>query len=76
VRAQLDPLHTDTDREGLHCSFCGSLQQGTNGPPNLTLVASDDRSLDVGETLRSARTARGETLEQASRFTCIRIPYL
>jgi hypothetical protein len=32
--------------------------------------------LDVGKTLRSARTARGETLEQASHFTCIRIPYL
>lgn len=74
--AQLDQLHTETDREGLHCSFCGSLQGRTAEPPNLKLVPPEGRSLDVGETLRGARKARGETLEQAARFTRIRIPYL
>jgi len=74
--AQLDQLHTETDREGLHCSFCGSLQGRVAEPPTLKLVPPEGRSLDVGETLRSARRARGETLEQAARFTRIRIPYL
>lgn len=74
--AQLDQLHTETDREGLHCSFCGSLQGRVAEPPTLKLVPPEGRSLDMGETLRSARRARGETLEQAARFTRIRIPYL
>lgn len=74
--AQLDQLHTETDREGLHCSFCGSLQGRTAEAPNLKLVPSEGSALDVGEALRSARKARGETLEQAAHFTRIHIHYL
>ena len=33
-------------------------------------------SLDVGDELHDARLTRGETLEQASHFTQIRLPYL
>jgi hypothetical protein len=67
----------DTDRQGARCSFCGSPQEPPERTPDLKLVASsDDWTLDVGEMLRSARIARGETLEQASRFTRIRLPYL
>ena len=33
-------------------------------------------SLDIGDELHDARLTRGETLEQASHFTQIRLPYL
>ncbi len=74
--AQLDPMHMDTDREGLRCSFCGSPQVRTAKTPDLKLVPPDDWTPDVGEALRSARQARGETLEQAAHFTRIRLTYL
>jgi cytoskeletal protein RodZ len=47
------------------------------GQPELKLVRSDEGPCAGGlETLQSARRARGETLEQAARYTRIRLPYL
>lgn len=74
--AQLDPLHVETDHEGPHCSFCGSLQGRAAGRPDLKVVSSERSAPDVGKALRNARKARGESLEQASQFTRIRLPYL
>lgn len=73
--AQLDALHVDMDRTGAHCSFCGSTQRLPSGQPDLQLV-TPNWTPDLGETLRTARQARGETLEQAARFTQIRIHFL
>jgi hypothetical protein len=73
--AQLDKLHLDVGDDGPHCSFCGSPQDvdlatvGVAAPPS-------HRSAYVGETLRNGRILRGETLEQAARFTRIRLCYL
>jgi cytoskeleton protein RodZ len=76
--AQLDPAHLETDPEGARCAFCGAPQEETAVRPDLRLLAGegaagpDDR---LG-SLRTARVARGETLEQAAHFTNIRLSYL
>jgi cytoskeleton protein RodZ len=73
--AQLDRLHLDVGDDGPCCSFCGS-------PQDVDLAAVGEaasgshRSADVGDTLRNGRVVRGETLEQAARFTRIRLCYL
>lgn len=72
--AQLDPTHLESDPEGTRCAFCGAVQP-VAGPPNLMLLPRDDGDDDL-ESLRSARAARGETLEQAAHFTNIRLTYL
>jgi cytoskeletal protein RodZ len=49
-----------------------------SGRPDLKLLRSDDERATAEhlESLRSARVARGETLEQAAHFTNIRLSYL
>lgn len=69
--AHLDLLHLDVGSERASCSFCGTPQDAA-----ITARSPARRSLDVGETLRTGRVARGETLEQAARFTRIRPSYL
>jgi hypothetical protein len=72
--AQLDQLHVDVGDDGVRCCFCGAQQD-----PEPVLAGASHRSArsaDVGQTLRTGRMARGETLEQASRFTRIRPTYL
>ena len=71
--ARLDLLHLEMDAEGSHCSFCGSPQDVSIGDDR---TVPSRRSIDVGETLRRGRIVRGETLEQAARFTRIRLSYL
>src|SRR6478672_13121770 len=67
--ARLDAEHVDVAADGAHCTFCGATQrEATQLDPGM--------SLDVGDTLHDARLTRGETLEQASHFTRIQIPYL
>ena len=67
--ARLDAEHVDVAADGAHCTFCGATQrEATQFDPGV--------SLDVGGTLHDARLTRGETLEQASHFTHIQIPYL
>jgi len=67
--ARLDAEHVDVAADGAHCTFCGATQrEATQLDPGV--------SLDVGGTLHDARLTRGETLEQASHFTHIQIPYL
>ena len=67
--ARLDAEHVDLAADGSHCSFCGATQ-----PETAQLEAGV--SLDIGDALHDARLTRGETLEQASHFTHIQIPYL
>lgn len=67
--ARLDAEHVDIAADGSHCSFCGATQPET-APLDVGV------SLDVGDALHDARLTRGETLEQASHFTHIQIPYL
>ena len=73
--AQLDRLHLDVGDDGPHCSFCGSPQDVDLATVGVAASPSH-RSADVGETLRNGRIVRGETLEQAARFTRIRLRYL
>lgn len=73
--AQLDQLHLDVGDDGPHCSFCGSPQDVDLAMVGVAASPSH-RSADVGETLRNGRIVRGETLEQAARFTRIRLCYL
>jgi len=74
--AQLDQLHLDVGNDGPHCSFCGSQQDVDLVAAGVVVTASSPGSVDVGETLRNGRIVRGETLEQAARFTRIRLSYL
>jgi cytoskeleton protein RodZ len=69
--AQLDLLHLDVAPDRARCSFCGTPQDVQLADP-----APSAPSVDVGETLRHGREVRGETLEQAARFTRIRPSYL
>ena len=72
--ARLDPDHMDVAADGSHCTFCGAPQHRPEpGPP---IGGAAPASLDVGDELHDARLTRGETLEQASHFTQIRLPYL
>lgn len=73
--AQLDQLHLDVGDDGPHCSFCGSPQDVDLATVGVAASPSH-QSADVGETLRNGRIVRGETLEQAARFTRIRLCYL
>ena len=72
--AQLDQLHVDVGDDGVRCCFCGAQQDAE--PVLAGASRRSARSADVGETLRTGRMARGETLEQAARFTRIRPSYL
>jgi cytoskeleton protein RodZ len=75
--ARLDATHVDVGPTGTLCSFCGSPQGRTSGQPDLKLVVSNDGHRAGGlDALKTARTERGETLEQAARFTRIRPAYL
>jgi len=70
--ARLDRAHLEFARDGSHCSFCGAqivLSPAQRATPN-------GGSLDVGDALYDARMTRGETLEQAARFTRIQPTYL
>lgn len=72
--AQLDRLHLEADGVSRRCTFCGAPQEAaTNGLP---AVSRRRQATSVGETLRDARMVRGESLEQAARYTNIRVPYL
>jgi cytoskeleton protein RodZ len=73
--AQLDQLHLDVGDDGPHCSFCGSPQDVDLATVGVAASPSH-QSVDVGQTLRNGRIVRGETLEQAARFTRIRLRYL
>jgi cytoskeleton protein RodZ len=73
--AQLDQLHLDLGDDGPHCSFCGSPQDVDLATVGVAASPSH-QSVDVGQTLRNGRIVRGETLEQAARFTRIRLRYL
>jgi hypothetical protein len=72
--AQLDQLHVDIGDDGVRCCFCGAQQDAE--PILAGTSRRSPRSLDVGQTLRTGRLSRGETLEQAARFTRIRPSYL
>jgi hypothetical protein len=72
--ARLDPDHMDVAADGVRCTFCGAPQQRSDlGRP---ADGVGPASLDIGDSLHDARLTRGETLEQASHFTQIRLPYL
>ena len=73
--AQLDQLHLEVDDDGPRCSFCGARQEVDLVAAGV-MAAPSPRSADVGVTLRNGRIVRGETLEQAARFTRIRLSYL
>jgi cytoskeleton protein RodZ len=72
--ARLDPDHMDVAADGAHCTFCGARQHRPD--PGQPAGGAAPASLDVGDELHDARLTRGETLEQASHFTQIRLPYL
>jgi hypothetical protein len=72
--ARLDPDHMDVAADGAHCTFCGAPQHKPD--PREPVGGPAPASLDVGDELHDARLTRGETLEQASHFTQIRLPYL
>jgi hypothetical protein len=64
----------DVAADGARCTFCGAPQHGAElGQPVGGQAAT---SLDIGDSLHDARLTRGETLQQASHFTQIRLPYL
>jgi hypothetical protein len=64
----------DVAADGARCTFCGAPQQRSDlGQTGGGVVSA---SLDIGDSLHDARLTRGETLEQASHFTQIRLPYL
>ena len=75
--AQLDRAHLESDPDGDRCAFCGAPQTQETARPDLRLLPGDGTGGDddLG-SLRSARVARGETLEQAAHFTNIRLSYL
>jgi cytoskeleton protein RodZ len=73
--ARLDRLHLEVGNDGPRCSFCGSSQDEHLVTAGAAAPASP-RSADVGRTLRNSRKLRGQTLEQAARFTRIRASYL
>jgi cytoskeleton protein RodZ len=72
--ARLDRAHLEHAPDGSHCAFCGAPQLrdrvDASGP------GPRGGSLDIGDTLHDARLTRGETLEQAARFTRIQPTYL
>jgi hypothetical protein len=72
--ARLDPDHMDVAADGARCTFCGAPQHRSGPGQPINGVAPG--SLDVGHALHDARLTRGETLEQASLFTRIKLPYL
>jgi hypothetical protein len=72
--ARLDPDHIDVTADGVRCTFCGAPQHRSDQGPLLGGAAL--ASLDIGHALHDARLTRGETLEQASHFTRIKLPYL
>jgi hypothetical protein len=72
--ARLDPDHMDVAADGARCTFCGAPQPRSElGQP---VGEATPALLDIGNSLHDARLVRGETLEQASHFTQIRLPYL
>jgi hypothetical protein len=73
--ARLDPVHLEAGPNGGVCCFCGAPQRRP-GVPDLRLVPHDAPASKGLDVLRHARLARGETLEQAARFTCIGLSYL
>jgi cytoskeleton protein RodZ len=68
--AQLDEGHLDFAADGTHCVFCGAVARADDRS------RAEPASLDIGEALHGARVTRGETLEQAARFTRIQLSYL
>lgn len=68
--AQLDEGHLDFAADGTHCVFCGAAARAHGGS------SAEPASLDIGDALHGARVTRGETLEQAARFTRIQLSYL
>jgi cytoskeleton protein RodZ len=73
--ARLDAAHLDHAADGSHCTFCGAPQAETPAAA-ADGEAVQSPSLDVGDALHDARVTLGETLEQASHFTRIQLPYL
>jgi cytoskeleton protein RodZ len=71
--AHLDRAHLEHAPDGSHCAFCGAPQNGDHGDNGSSVR---DGSLDIGDALHDARLTRGETLEQAARFTRIQPTYL
>jgi cytoskeletal protein RodZ len=69
--ALLDRTHLDDAPDGLHCVFCGA--------PQDLIDDRQDRAaapVGVGDALREARQARGESLEHAARVTHINERFL
>jgi hypothetical protein len=64
----------DVGADGALCAFCGAPQHRSDAGRPVNGVAPG--SLDVGHALHDARMTRGETLDQASLFTRIKLPYL
>ena len=71
--ARLDPDHMDVAADGAHCTFCGAPRTQTGARGAYRRAGS---RVARRRTLHDARLTRGETLEQASHFTQIRLPYL
>jgi hypothetical protein len=69
--ALLDRLHLDESPDGLHCGFCGVVQEGIGDH-----ASRPSASLGIGDTLREAREVRRESLEHAARETNINERYL
>ena len=78
--AVLDADHLEPGVRGANCVFCGAeygrpaLSGAPTPPPSGS--APEERSTDLGETLRTAREDRGESLEQVTSATNIRETYL
>src|SRR5712691_7142517 len=70
--AHLDARHVDETANGAICSFCGARQDRSP----LRVVASNARPDGVGETLRRARTDRGESVDDVAAATRIHERYL
>jgi cytoskeletal protein RodZ len=70
--ALLDRTHLDEAPDGcFHCGFCGASQEWIADGPDRGAVP-----VGVGEALREARQARGESLEHAARVTHINERFL
>jgi transcriptional regulator with XRE-family HTH domain len=80
--AQLDLQHVERGNQGALCTFCGARQpaelisEHPNGADSGAGSVQRQAPMDVGDALREARRARGESLEQASRATRVRESYL
>src|SRR5512141_549961 len=72
--AHLDRAHLEHAPDGSHCAFCGAPQKDDHGDTSVSV--REGLSLDIGDALHDARLTRGETLEQAARFTRIQPTYL